>query len=185
MLDGIYSFVNDENSVSSYIYYKVFGENVQEKKTNYQNIPKDFQVRGLPELNYYQTLGIKKALQSPLFLIQGPPGTGKTVISAAIVYHLANLKIGKVLVCAPSNIAADQLSEKISKTGLKVVRVCAKSRESISSRVEYLSLHNQIKNLNPRDHKRLFDLIRNKEETGELSKEDHEMYKKLKIKAEK
>ncbi len=185
MLDGIYSFVNDENSVSSYLYYKIFGEAVQEKKTNYQNIPTNFQVKGLPELNYYQTLGIKKALQSPLFLIQGPPGTGKTVISAAIVYHLANLKIGKVLVCAPSNIAADQLSEKISKTGLKVVRVCAKSRESISSRVEYLSLHNQIKSLNQRDHKRLFDLIRNKEETGELSKEDHELYKKLKIKAEK
>jgi len=163
MLDGIYSFVNDENSVSSYLYYKIFGEAVQEKKTNYQNIPTNFQVKGLPELNYYQTLGI----------------------SAAIVYHLANLKIGKVLVCAPSNIAADQLSEKISKTGLKVVRVCAKSRESISSRVEYLSLHNQIKSLNQRDHKRLFDLIRNKEETGELSKEDHELYKKLKIKAEK
>ena len=185
MLDGIYTFVNDENSVSSYLYSKIFGQDVQEKKTNYNNITNNFQVKGLPELNYYQTLGIKKALQTPLFLIQGPPGTGKTVISAAIVYHLANLKIGKVLVCAPSNIAADQLSEKISKTGLKVVRVCAKSRESISSRVEYLSLHNQIKNLSLRDHKRLFDLIKSKEETGELSKEDHEHYKKLKNKAEK
>jgi regulator of nonsense transcripts 1 len=89
-------------------------------------------VKGLPELNAYQTLGIKRALTTPLFLIQGPPGTGKTVTSAAIVYHLAKLKAGnKVLVCAPSNIAADQLSEKVEKIGLKVVRVCAKSRESI------------------------------------------------------
>jgi regulator of nonsense transcripts 1 len=183
MLDGIYSFVNDENSVSSYIYYKLLGHNIEEKKFNY-NIPKELSVKGLPELNYFQNLGIKKALQSPLFLIQGPPGTGKTVTSAAIVYHLANLKVGKVLVCAPSNIAADQLSEKIAKTGVKVVRLCAKSRESISTRVEHLSLHNQIKTLNPREYRRLFELMKMKEETLELKKEDHETYKKLKNKGE-
>jgi regulator of nonsense transcripts 1 len=184
MLDGLYSLVNDESSLSSYLYYKILGHNLEEKKFNY-NIPKDLSVKGLPEMNYFQTLGIKKALLSPLFLIQGPPGTGKTVTSAAIVYHLANLKVGKVLVCAPSNIAADQLSEKISKTGLKVVRLCAKSRESISTRVEHLSLHNQIKSLyqNSKDNKRLVELMKMKEE-GELKKDDYENYKKLKSKAE-
>jgi chaperonin cofactor prefoldin len=39
------------------------------------------------------------------------------------------LKVGQVLVCAPSNVAVDQLTEKIHATGLKVVRLCAKSRE--------------------------------------------------------
>ena len=78
MLDGLYTFVNVESSVSNYIYSKLLGHNVDEKKTNYQ-IPKDLTVKGLPELNYYQTLGIKRALTTPLFLIQGPPGTGKTV----------------------------------------------------------------------------------------------------------
>ena len=79
-------------------------------------------------------------------LIQGPPGTGKTVTSAAIVYHMAKQGQGQVgfgylafcgatfcllyklpdffhdqvLVCAPSNVAVDQLAEKISATGLKV-----------------------------------------------------------------
>lgn len=183
MLDGLYAFVNDESSVSSYIYYKILGHNAEEKKFNYP-IPKDLAAKGLPELNYFQTLGIKKAIQTPLFLIQGPPGTGKTVTSAAIVYHLSKLNVGKVLVCAPSNIAADQLSEKISKTGLRVVRLCAKSRESISTRVEHLSLHNQIKNLNMKDNRRLFDLIKIKEDTGDLKKEDHNVYKKLKNKAE-
>jgi regulator of nonsense transcripts 1 len=183
MLDGLYSFVNDENSVSSYIYYKLLGHNTDDKRFNY-NIPKDLTVKGLPELNYFQTLGIKKALQTPLFLIQGPPGTGKTVTSAAIVYHLSQLKIGKILVCTPSNIAADQLSEKISRTGLKVVRLCAKSRESISTKVEDLSLHRQIKNLPAKDYKRLFELMKIKEETGDIKKEDHELYKKLKHKAE-
>jgi regulator of nonsense transcripts 1 len=184
MLDGIYALVNDESSVSSYIYYKLLGHSVEEKKTNYNHLPKDLTVKGLPELNYFQTLGIKKALQTPLFLIQGPPGTGKTVTSAAIVYHLVQAKAGKVLVCAPSNIAADQLAEKIAKTGVKVARVCAKSRESISTRVEHLSLHNQIRDLPFKEYKRLFDLIKLKEEIGELKKEDHETYKKLKNRAE-
>ena len=52
--------------------------------------------------------------------MQGPPGTGKTVTSATIVYHLVKQNSGPALVCAPSNIAVDQLTEKIHKTGLKV-----------------------------------------------------------------
>lgn len=65
-------------------------------------------------------------------MIQGPPGTGKTVTSAALVYWL--IKGGRsdqsqVLVTAPSNIAVDQLTSKIAKTGVKVVRVCSKTRE--------------------------------------------------------
>ncbi len=54
------------------------------------------------------------------FYLKGPPGTGKTVTSATVVYHLAKQNHGQVLVCAPSNIAVDQLTEKIHRTGLKV-----------------------------------------------------------------
>ena len=183
MLDGLYNFVNMENSVSNYIYSKLLGHNVEDKKFNYP-IPKDLSVKGLPELNYFQNLGVKKAIVTPFLLLQGPPGTGKTVTSAAIVYHLSKLNAGKILVCAPSNIAADQLSEKIEKIGLKVVRVCAKSREYISSRVEHLSLHNQIKKLQGKEYKRLQELIKKKEDGGELSKSEHDVYKKLKNKAE-
>ena len=53
---------------------------------------------------------------------KGPPGTGKTVTSATVVYHLAKQNHGQVLVCAPSNIAVDQLTEKIHRTGLKVIK---------------------------------------------------------------
>ncbi len=59
-------------------------------------------------------------LQRPLSLIQGPPGTGKTVTSATLVFHLVKQGLGQVLVCAPSNIAVDQLAEKIHLTGVKV-----------------------------------------------------------------
>ena len=185
MLDGLFSFVNDNNSVSNYIYSKILGHSVEEKKFQYK-IPNELNVKGLPQLNHSQKEGIEKAINSPLFLIQGPPGTGKTVTSAAIVYHLANLEVGKVLVCAPSNIAADQLSEKIEKIGLKVVRVCARSRENISTKVEHLSLHNQLRKLEGRkEYKSFFEMLKRKEEEGNvLSDKDHEKYKKLKKKAE-
>ncbi len=88
-------------------------------------LPKVCTAPGLPELNPSQTLAVRSVLQNPLSLIQGPPGTGKTVTSACIVYHLATLKQGRggggqVLVTAPSNVAVDQLTEKINATGLKV-----------------------------------------------------------------
>jgi len=86
-------------------------------------------------------------LKQPLTLIQGPPGTGKTITSATLVYQLVKCiqkekNHGQVLVCAPSNIVVDQLAEKINLTGLKVVRLCSKTRESVSSSVEFLTLHN-------------------------------------------
>nr|GMC58043.1 regulator of nonsense transcripts 1 homolog [Ipomoea batatas] len=41
--------------------------------------------------------------------------------SAAIVYQMAKQGQGQVLVCcAPSNVAVDQLAEKISATGIKM-----------------------------------------------------------------
>ena len=90
-----------------------------------------------------------------VILFQGPPGTGKTVTSATIVYQLVKQNSGPILVCAPSNtagkkknkfnftkkkvlftfskcnISVDQLTEKVERTGLKIVRLCAKSREAI------------------------------------------------------
>lgn len=69
----------------------------------------------------FQVYAVKHALQRPLSLIQGPPGTGKTVTSATIVFQLVRQGGGPVLVCAPSNTAVDQLTEKIHRTGLKVM----------------------------------------------------------------
>jgi regulator of nonsense transcripts 1 len=52
-----------------------------------------------------------------------------------------------VLVAAPSNVAVDQLAERIALTGLKVVRMMAKSREDVASSVESLTLHYQAHHL--------------------------------------
>ena len=50
---------------------------------------------------------------------------------------------------APSNVAVDQLAERIALTGLKVVRLMAKSREDVASSVESLTLHYMVRHSSP------------------------------------
>ncbi|KAJ1807679.1 ATP-dependent RNA helicase, partial [Coemansia sp. RSA 2598] len=136
-----------------------------------------FNAPGLPELNASQIDAIKSALRSPLSLIQGPPGTGKTVTAATLVYHLARANNGKILVCAPSNVAVDQLTEKIHRTGLRVVRITARSREELESRISHLELHTQA--LMNDTVPELQKLQKLKLVMGELSSSDQSRYRRL------
>ncbi|XP_051144708.1 regulator of nonsense transcripts 1 homolog [Andrographis paniculata] len=179
MQGAMKTFAVDDTSVSGYIYHHLLGHEV-EVQTVRNTLPRRFGAPGLPELNASQVFAVKSVLQKPISLIQGPPGTGKTVTSAAIVYHMAKQGQGQVLVCAPSNVAVDQLAEKISATGLKVVRLCAKSREAVSSPVEHLTLHYQVRHLDTSEKSELHKLQQLKDEQGELSSSDEKKYKALK-----
>uniref|UniRef100_A0A7N0UV73 Regulator of nonsense transcripts 1-like protein n=1 Tax=Kalanchoe fedtschenkoi TaxID=63787 RepID=A0A7N0UV73_KALFE len=179
MQGAMKTFAVDETSVSGYIYHHLLGHEVEVQMVR-NTLPRRFGAPGLPELNASQVFAVKSVLQKPISLIQGPPGTGKTVTSAAIVYHMAKQGQGQVLVCAPSNVAVDQLAEKISATGLKVVRLCAKSREAVSSPVEHLTLHYQVRHLDTSDKSELHKLQQLKDEQGELSSSDEKKYKALK-----
>ena len=176
------TFALDEMSVSGYIFHRLLGHEVAAAPMKSQ-LPRKFSVPGLPELNGSQINAVKSVLQKPLSLIQGPPGTGKTVTSATIIYHLAKINQGQVLVCAPSNVAVDQLCERIHLTGLKVVRVTAKSREDVESPVGFLSLHRQVgmNDTNPE----LAKLMQLKSELGELSSQDEKKFKSLTRAAER
>jgi len=175
-------FAVDDQSVSTYIYHRLLGNDVEDVVFRC-HLPRQFTAPNLPELNKSQVYAVRHALQRPLSLIQGPPGTGKTVTSATIVYQLVKQNGGPVLVCAPSNTAVDQLTEKIDKTGLRCVRVCAKSREAIDSPVQHLALHNQIKQMD--SYEELQKLQQLKEEIGELSSGDEKRYRNLRKAAEK
>ncbi|XP_075488176.1 regulator of nonsense transcripts 1 homolog isoform X1 [Primulina tabacum] len=179
MQGAMKTFALDETSVSGYIYHHLLGHEVDMQIVR-NALPRRFGAPGLPELNASQVFAVKSVLQKPISLIQGPPGTGKTVTSAAIVYHMAKQGQGQVLVCAPSNVAVDQLAEKISATGLKVVRICAKSREAVSSPVEHLTLHYQVRHLDTSEKSELHKLQQLKDEQGELSSSDEKKYKALK-----
>ncbi|KAJ5553419.1 hypothetical protein N7504_006681 [Penicillium tannophilum] len=176
------TFAVDEMSVSGYIFHRLLGHEVAAAPMKTQ-IPKKFSVPGLPDLNGSQINAVKSVLQRPLSLIQGPPGTGKTVTSATIIYHLAKLNGGQVLVCAPSNVAVDQLCERIHRTGLKTVRVTAKSREDVESPVGFLSLHEQVR-MNDSNIE-LVKLNQLKAELGELSSQDEKRLKQLTRAAER
>ena len=61
-------------------------------------------------------------LQKELAVIHGPPGTGKTTTVVEVVTQ--SVRSGcKVLCCAPSNVAVDNLLERLAANRLKVVRL--------------------------------------------------------------
>jgi regulator of nonsense transcripts 1 len=170
------TFAVDDTSMSGYLYHRLLGHDVENQIIRI-TLPRRFSAPGLPELNHSQVFAVKSVLQQSLSLIQGPPGTGKTVTSASIVYQLVKQNLGQVLVCAPSNVAVDQLTEKIHATGLKVVRLCAKSREAVSSPVEFLALHYLVRQLAMSNQSELYKLQQLKDEQGELSSQDEKKYK--------
>ncbi|RHZ06101.1 hypothetical protein DYB26_014956, partial [Aphanomyces astaci] len=173
MQSAMKTFAVDDTSLTGYLYHKLLGHEVEMQTFRTKgHAATGLSVPGLPELNPSQLLAVKGVLQQPLSLIQGPPGTGKQ-------------NNGQVLVTAPSNIAVDHLTEKIASTGLKVVRLAAKSREAVTSIVEHLTLHTMIKSLVSPDKADLRKLMQLKEDQGELSSQDEKRFKSLKRNAER
>ncbi len=83
-------------------------------------------------LNASQRRAIAKALGSPdFFLIHGPFGTGKTRTLAELIRQEVE-RGNKVLATAESNVAVDNLVERLSGSGLRIVRVGHPSRVSKS-----------------------------------------------------
>ena len=169
MRNALKIFARDETSLSAFLYHRLLGHAVDastapaDERSSAQ-VPLELATPGsLPRLNHSQASAVRGVLSNslssakPISLIQGPPGTGKTVTSATLVYHLVQIHNNiQVLVTAPSNVAVDHLTECIAATGLKVVRLCAKSRETLSddtivagnaSNVEPFTLHYQVEML--------------------------------------
>jgi AAA domain len=89
-----------------------------------------------------------------------------------------------VLVAAPSNVAVDHLTEKIAATGLKVVRVAARMRETVSSSVEHLTLHSMTTALGAAAKPELQKLMSLKEQKGILSAAEETKLRRLMREAE-
>ncbi len=76
-----------------------------------------------PSLNEPQKAAIELALAAnDIAIIHGPPGTGKTTTVVEFIRQ-AIQRGEKVLACAPSNLAVDNLCERLINAGEKIVRL--------------------------------------------------------------
>jgi superfamily I DNA and/or RNA helicase len=105
----------------------------------------------LPNLNDSQNAAVSDMLSAEdIMVIHGPPGTGKTTTLVEGIKLIAQNE-KNILVCAPSNAAADLLTEKLASAGLSVVRIGNISRidESVLSHTPegILNGHNEYKKI--------------------------------------
>ncbi|WP_149495644.1 AAA domain-containing protein [Roseiconus lacunae] len=81
------------------------------------------EVEFLTSLNGPQQEAVAFALASPdIAILHGPPGTGKTTTLAEVIYQAVE-RGDKVLACAPSNTAVDNLLERLVPLVPAVLRV--------------------------------------------------------------
>ena len=91
-------------------------------------------------LNPSQQAAVEFALSAnDVAVIHGPPGTGKTTTVVELIRR-AVARGDKVLACAPSNAAVDNLLEKLLATGLQPVRLGHPARVSENLRDRALDL---------------------------------------------
>lgn len=84
----------------------------------------------MPGLNKFQNDAVKLIDSAiDVALVHGPPGTGKTTTFIQAIRHTL-LTEKQVLVCSPSNIAVDLLTERLVREGVSVLRLGNPARVS-------------------------------------------------------
>ncbi len=95
------------------------------------NAPFNRRVRDNPEQWEAVSRIVEGSHQPYPFLVFGPPGTGKTTTLVETILQFVNSKPeSKVLVCAPTNTAADELCKRLTRlNGSEMLRLMAYSRD--------------------------------------------------------
>ena len=94
-------------------------------------------------LNKDQREAVEAALQRKITLVHGPPGTGKTHVACEIIKHQVSMNSSNtILVAAETNLAVDNLCEKLLPLGIRVVRIGR--LDQISHTIRRVSLESQV-----------------------------------------
>eukprot|EP00760_Papus_ankaliazontas_P023141 PhM_4_TR1951/c0_g1_i1/m.40087/K19036/IGHMBP2; ATP-dependent RNA/DNA helicase IGHMBP2 len=106
-------------------------------------------------LNESQKVAVRMAVAAKyLHLIHGPPGTGKTTTLCEVIRQLVIVKKQRVLVCAPSNVAIDNILDKLmnntkdSRKGIRPLRIGDVAR--VSNCVSAYALEEQLQHTEER-----------------------------------
>jgi ATP-dependent RNA/DNA helicase IGHMBP2 len=107
-----------------------------------------------PQLNESQQAALRFANSAQdLAVIHGPPGTGKTTVVAAIIAD-AVARGERVLACAPSNLAVDNILERLVEAGIGALRIGHPARVDVD--LQQHTLDGQV--LRHRDSRRVRQL---------------------------
>lgn len=117
-------------------------------------------------LNTSQKVAIQSVLNNSITVLQGPPGTGKTsTIFEIILQLLDNLSTYPILVVAASNIAIDNIAEKLLATHKhSILRIVSNEKEREYSREHPLGpicLHHKVHDALPNALKEIINDLRN------------------------
>jgi superfamily I DNA and/or RNA helicase len=92
-----------------------------ERPPRFQDEPADLEFERT--LNDSQQAAVRRALSAQdVALIHGPPGTGKTTTVVELIRQAVR-RGDKVLACAPSNLAVDNMLEKLVTRDVRAVRI--------------------------------------------------------------
>ena len=116
-------------------------------------------------LNDSQKKGVQSVLNNSITVLQGPPGTGKTsTIYEIILQLLDSLNTYPILVVAASNIAIDNIAEKLMKNHEKdILRITAGEKERDYNRSHPLAsicLHHKMYDAMPMRYQQVMDEMR-------------------------
>lgn len=159
---------NDLNSSSQ----KILNFLIEKEKPKYNDsILKDISTN----LNESQRVSVEKAINAQDFhLIIGPPGTGKTHVIKEIINHFF-LKKQKILVTAWTNIAVDNILERMNDLNKnRVLRVGSK-KEINSDNLKY-TLFNKRKS-----HANWYEVMDIEHEISYKQKEMEKMFNELSL----
>ncbi|CAF1230518.1 unnamed protein product [Adineta ricciae] len=168
---------------------------------NGEPIPSNFSQNAGPSQWFNENLdesqrdAVNFALSSrDISIIHGPPGTGKTTTIVEYILQEALKRDAKILCCAPSNIAVDNLVERLGrKKQLKLIRLGHPARllESIQRfSLESIVTENyqDVKNAIREDLNQCFTKLRKSTDRGErerLKKEIKNLRKDIRVYEEK